>query len=400
MKKLVYALSLVAALLLAIFIAPMLIGETGYVLIAMGNWTIESTVVTLVGCFIALLIAMYLLIRLYRVSNHSVVKLSSWFSGRTNKATETAFYQGLNALAIGNQQVAATAMEKANHRAFHGFNFVALGQLALQENNIEKAKSQFAQAIEQGDAAASKSATFLLAQYYIYQNDADSALLCLDTYFAKDAKRAKDDPDILKVRVQAMMLAKQWQQLQDALPKWKKSLGAEHSKWVEQVANNQFAEIASKQGANQLKAHWGSLARSQRNDEAYRAGFVTQLIDQGMHEDVQTYLTQWYKKGGIPTPLLLQLKRLRLPNPAATIRILELEIKASPTQPEPYATLGHIAFFSGDIELSEKALAKAVILHETKPELLLLAKIYEQNKAFELALDAMRKVAKIPTAKH
>lgn len=387
MNYLVRLLIIIALFLLVLFVAPILVGGKGYVLIAMGNITIESSVVFLVFTLAVLTLLGYLLVRLIRRGSLSFGKVTRWFGGRTSRAKEKAFYDGLYALALGDQETAKASFQKVQNTDFHGFHYVALGQLALQEGDEAKAKYWFDQADTSNDITTEKTIAVLLAQYCLTNNRASDALECLQGF--EDTK----DPTILKVRSQAMAQTQQWESLKSKLPSWKKPLGKDYTQVMSNVAIQQLSEIASKQGANQLKKHWDQLPRGQRKDPAYRLAFATQLLNQGMHEDVQQYLTTWFKSELISESMLDLVKQLRLPNPSPTISLLEKAIKQSPEDAKYYAALGHVAYYSNDSQLSERALAKAITMKETKAELMLLADIYQQNSAYDEAMQAMRRVA-------
>ena len=379
-------LAIVAIFLLLLFLAPMLIGEKGYVLVALGNYTIEFTVVSLVFMLIAAVVLLYVALRLIKSSSSTLVNAGRWFSlGRSNKQ-EIAFYDGLFALALGDKTQAQAKMELAKSNRFYGFNYLALGQLALQQGDSQTAETWFKKAKSDGNAQCKKTTVLLQAQQALQSGNPQ---LALDTI---DELENPKDPQVVRVRAQAMAATEQWKELAEALPNWKKALGEQYNHYNERTAMLQFAEIASKQGANQLKEHWQNLPRKQRNDETYRLAFLQQLIHQGMHQDTQTYLVDWYHKKPLSPQVLTMIKSLRLSQPTHLIKLLESGIKNHPDVPEYYAALGHIAFHAGDNQLCEKVLVKALALDETEQELLLLAELYERNHAFEQALQAMRKV--------
>ena len=146
-----------------------------------------------------------------------------------------------------------------------------------------------------------------------------------------------------------------------------------------------MAEVASKQGAIQLKTFWESLPRKQRNDVGYQAAYAEQLLAQGMHQEAQSVLLGWQKRGPQAAFLPL-LKQLALPNPAPTIQALEKWIKADEENAELYRILGQVAYRANDLALANKALQKAMKLQPTQEGLLLLAEINEKTRDHESAL--------------
>ncbi|MFC3095339.1 hypothetical protein DRW07_15890 [Alteromonas sediminis] len=389
MRYLGRVLFILALLLAAVLLAPIIVDDKGYVLIAMGNWTLESTVFASVFMLIVAFMVAYLAFKVLFVGTRSAGKVRNWLGGRSGRAKEAAFFNGLYALTLGNEDAAKQAFKKVKDTGYHGFHQVALGQLALQANDPDKANYWFEQAKHSGDKRCIRTTAVLMARFHLQNNEPEKALLCIDAY--TDDKEA----DVLKIRAAALAKTQQWDTLSQQLPKWKKPLGAEFEQVTTDIAAVQFSEIASKQGANQLKLHWEQLPRHEKKNPAYQEAFFAQLISQGMHEVAQQYLVSWYKGRDLPSSLLKVVRKLRLPNPAPTVGLLESAIKRSPEDPSLYATLGHVAYYCNDMALSERALAKAITLNETKEDLMLLADIYEQKQAYNEAMQAMRRVANL-----
>ena len=170
-----------------------------------------------------------------------------------------------------------------------------------------------------------------------------------------------------------------WQEIQNRLTGWKKILGDEYAEWATKAAHGEFAEIASKSGANALVQHWHQLPRADRKDQAKRAAFVQQLLDQGMHHDAQKHLVEWQTTG--PVDRLLPLfKQLRVADPSPSTKLLEHWLKKDEDNVEFLTTLGIIAMNSGNDILAEKALQKAAKLKATPENLRLLAQISERKQ--------------------
>jgi HemY protein len=67
------------------------------------------------------------------------------------------------------------------------------------------------------------------------------------------------------------------------------------------------------------------------------------------------------------------------------MRLIESWIKADPQNAKLYSVLAHLAFNSGDNELAEKAVRKALELASDPDDGRLLARLLEQQNAFEKA---------------
>jgi HemY protein len=197
---------------------------------------------------------------------------------------------------------------------------------------------------------------------------------------------------VLKLWAQALGQAGKWQELKDNLKGWKKALGNDYELFMHQASKGHFAEIASKEGAGQLKENWQSLPRSTRKDPAQQSAYIQQLIEQGMNTDAELALVEY--QNSAPHPLLIPLfKLIKLPNPAASIKKLEAWLKQDSLNVELLSALGHIAFNANDKQLAEKALAKAIKLGNRREDLVLMASIKEsqddQKQALQLYKQSM-----------
>ena len=66
MKWLVIALAVLAAFIIALIVGPMILGDTGYVLISLGNKAIEMTVISFAIITLCSLLGWYILWRVRR----------------------------------------------------------------------------------------------------------------------------------------------------------------------------------------------------------------------------------------------------------------------------------------------------------------------------------------------
>ena len=379
MKKLIYILVIVAICLVAMIAAPSLVGDKGYVMIQMGNLVLETSVVALgIMVFIGLvgwIIISTLLSRTWRLTKLS----GSWFGNRSRRKTQKAFYRSIQALAEGDWDAATKAADQAENGEFEGVNYLVSAQAAVARGRKDTAERKLNEAADYESSALAARVT--LARMALAEGQPGDALKEL----AQLSDKQQATAPAIKLKVQALAENNQWAQLEEELGSYKKVLGDDYAKWSKQIAKGRLAEVASKQGAIALKSFWDNLPRKQRNDIGYQAAYAEQLLTQGMHQEAQTVLLDWQKRG--PQPQLLPLlKGLQLPNPAPAIKALEKWIKADDENHELYMVLGHVAYNAGDNMLADKALQKAMKLNPTQEGLLLLAEINEKANNRESAI--------------
>lgn len=379
MRRLVIYLVIFVLALLAMIVAPSLVGEEGYVLISLGLWTFETTVVY--GVFILLItgFAVYLLAKLILKSLGMMKGSSRWLGTWGSRKKQAAFERGLHAMIQGDFLAAREHMKNTESGDFDGVNYLVAAQAAKALGEVDKVDYLLNRAAE--SPAAEYTVQIIRARHAIEANDAKSALRYLDNV----DENKKHTAAYKKLYASALAAAGEFEKLEGLLKPWKKALGNEYQHWQQQIAKGRLSEVASKQGAIQLDAFWQSLPRAQRNDNGYRAAYIEQLLAQGMHQNAERYLLEWQKKSPDNTLLPLMAK-LQLANPASAIKRLENWIKQDSDNAELYSILGQIAYRANDFVLAEKALQKAVSLSPSPTDLQLLAAIKEHESQPDQAL--------------
>ncbi|MBT0586794.1 heme biosynthesis HemY N-terminal domain-containing protein [Alteromonas oceanisediminis] len=373
MSRLVMVILLLIAIVVAMIVGPSLVGEKGYVLIAMGNTTIETSVIAalfmVLAAIVVFLVLEWLVKRLYRVLGGSKTWLGSLSSRRVNRA----YFKGITAYFEGDLVRADKWLSRTHDGDFDGVNLLAAGQVAAEQGQTERAHKLWQRAAD--DSRADYAAKVCIVKQFVKDEQPHQALDVIESLSEKEQQRRS----IVNLWILALAQAGRWQDIQQKLPKWRGPLGEDYHLWARQAAQGEFAEIASKSGANQLMQHWHQLPRSVRRDPAKQAAYVQQLLDQGMHQDAQKHLVEWQSSGQVPQ-LLPLFKQLRLPNPSPSVKLIEHWLKSDENNVELLTTLGHIACNCGNDILAEKALQKAVKLEPSQERLRLLANISERKQ--------------------
>lgn len=380
MKWLVIALAVIAAFVAALIVGPMVLGDKGYVLISLGDTAVEMTVISLGIIVIAAIITWYLASKLILWAISLFTGSHRWFGALGERKRNRAFYQGLLSLAAGDLDSAQKALNQTTNGDYEGVNYLAAAQIAQRQNDTQKARYFLLQAADYPRAKI--AATLTMAKVDISEGKYEDALETLNSLDESQAKNAQ----VIQLKASILAELGHWQILQENLNSWRKVLPKkDFTTWSQRIAKGKFAEIASKQGAVELKSYWESLPRKVKSNDAYRAAYAQQLLEQGMHEEAQTLLVEWQKRAANPV-LLPLFAELRLPNAAPSITLLERWIKTDDENAQLYSILGRVAFNAGDDVLAEKVLLKAVKLAPNKDDLLLLAAINERKQDTVTAL--------------
>jgi HemY protein len=378
MKKLIFYIILIALLFAAILFGHHAIGEKGRIFIAMGDLRIQMTVVSagivLLASSIGVIIFGWLLVKLARMLTGS----RNWFGSLSRRKQQKAFHEAINACAIGDYESAQKAISKTFPGEFGGSNYILAADIDRKVNNGNNLENLLS--IAETFEASAVSAKAQQAAHFVQQHQFDKAKEVLEGIDAK----AQNQAVIARLWLSVLAALGQWDEVKERLKLHKKVLGDDYVVWAQQATQGEFAEIASKHGANALRQKWEELPRAAKKDIANQIVFIQLLIDQGLSKDAEPILVDLAKKSQHSAFHSL-FKQLKHPSPFAAMRLIESWIKSDPENAKLYSVLAHLAYNSGDSELAEKAVRKALELASDPDDGRLLARLLEQQNAFEKA---------------
>jgi HemY protein len=396
MSQLIRIFLVLIILLIAIVVAAMIFDDGGYVMVEFNGWVVEMNVWSLSLSLVAIFVGLMLINLVVKSSLAAASGSKNWLGNWGNRKKQKAFTAGLIALAETNYLIARENLNKITSEDFDGINLLAAAEVEVQLGQPEQAKNYWHMATTYEKSAL--AANLFLIRDALQHHQSDEAIALIHKLSEKQQAQAP----ILKLWAQALGQVGRWQELQNKLKSWKKLLGNDYEPLMQQASKGHFAEIASKEGASQLKQNWRALPRAIRKEPAQQAAYIQQLIEQGMHTDAGEALVEYQTT--VPHPLLIPLfKQIKLPNPALAIKKLEGWLKQDDLNVSLLSALGHIAFNSNDKVLAEKALSKAIKLGNRQEDLMLMATIKEsQNnpiQALHLYKQSMASGAKLLTEK-
>lgn len=385
-------------ILLAVLLLAVILGMTwgtefiqnrGYVLITRNDWKIEMNILS----FALVVLAFYFITWfVFRVIG-TLLAMGNWSLGywqsKGVKKQENALTQGLQAYSVGQYDVAEKCLSSIEPSRFGGAHLLLLSDIAHKNNDSQKQSDILSKA--EALATTRNSALVVKAKQAMDIADFVTARQCLTQLPEKEQR----SPLVIQTLAQSYALAGEWKQLQANLPTWKKSLSkSQYIELEKQAELGRYAELASKEGINELIAVWESAGRKVKKSVVHQLAFVQQLLDQGMHEQAQTYLVTWQPKQPVPQ-LLPMFAKLKLKNPNAALAKLEDWLKQTPESVELLSVLAKVAFTAEDYDLSEKVINKILQLNPHAPESLLLAQIKERQKNTDMALTLYKRQLEI-----
>lgn len=379
MRKVILLILIFLVIFSGLILGPALVEYDGYVLIVMEDGTMQlrifGVLLLLVGFGLVSWFTIWAVKRLVHVFSGS----KSWLWGWSARKQQKAFSEGMLALAAGDYSIAQKQLAKIEGEDFDGVNLLAAAEAELQTGNPQRAVLLWEQALDYPKAVVPSKLN--LVRHYLSTGNIAEAQSIIESIDDRHFKLKS------VVEAAAMVLTRsgKWRELESKLAKWKKILGNDYAYWQQQASQGTFAEIASKDGALQLKKSWSEKPRSAKRDPAQQAAYTKQLLTQQMFNDAQDALLD-FQKAGPQAELLPLMRELKVKNATHSVKKLEDWIKADDLNAELYSILGELAFNSGDLVLAEKALGKAISLSNNHHDLQLIAAIKEQQNDHKLAL--------------
>lgn len=378
MRKLLLYIFLLILFFTGLLFGHAAIGEKGRIFIAMGEWRIQMTVVSAVISFIiafvVLTVVWWAIKRIFRM----IAGSRNWFGVLSKRKQNKALFNAINACAIGDYHSAQKYINKTFPGGFDGANYMLAADIDRRINsasNVENLLS-IAETFPESEAAAkTQQAAWLLQQHQF--KSAETVLESIDT-------KSQQQAVVVRLWLSVLAALGKWDVVKEKLATHKKILGDDYVHWAQQAVQGEFAEIASKQGANALKEKWAALPRAAKKDIANQIVYVQLLIDQGLSTEAEPILVELAKKSRNPAFHGL-FKQLKHPSPHQAIRLFESWIKNDMENAQLYSVLAHLAYNSGDNELAEKAVRKALGLASQPEDGRLLARLLEKQNAFEKA---------------
>ncbi len=308
MKRSFLLLSILALLLLAGALAPLLKNDPGHVLINFGDWSIETSVLVLVAVLLVLWFSAQLVLWLWRMPVEAARKMREQ---RAFKQLE----KGLLALTEGDWKAAEKALEKsASAQGRTTAHYLAAAQAADGQDAPERAEHY----LEQADSGGSRK-RFLVeltrARMLLANGSRAAALPILQDLY----KQRRKHPQVLELLSRCYKEMGDWDELQSLVPALRKAgvLNDEQAQQMqEEVAVN---KLRSAKNSEELQLAWKQLPRAMRQHAAVVEAFAIGAVKLGQTDLAEPALNASLKSEWNPALVL------RYGDPASGDRIKRIK---------------------------------------------------------------------------
>ena len=343
---------LVAVMVAGLIFGPQASGNKGYVLIALGNYTIESSVTSAVILAVlfygALLIVEWLLGRVFGLRR----KTLGWYgSSRRRKANQQTVAATL-AMAEGHYSQAEKLMLKgASNSDTPLLNYLSAAK-AAQARGDDVRRDQYLQKAQEENPKAELALTLTQTQLQIEQGQYDTALAMLESVYALNPRH----PMVLDQLRQVHLARHDWAALCDLIPtlhKVGKLTPKQEEELLQQAWNGRLQQAAS--NLEPLKAVWQELPRKLRLEPELLASYGDLLRRLGADSEAASLWQEALRKQAMPQ-LLSRLPKLKLDNYQPLLALLQKQ----QGQPEVDNALAQLYLLAGQLDEAQKLLEQQV----------------------------------------
>jgi len=296
MRKLFFLI--LVALLAGVAIVALIETDPGYVLIAYGNYTLESSV--WVGLLLLLLFTglVYLLLRLVRKLMAGQNSLVSWLGSRKSRKAARMTTQGLISFIEGNWTKSRRQLlqgTKGNDAPL--LNYLTAARASYRLNDQDKMR-EYLGAAEASEAQAGIAVELTQAEMKLHAQQYEQALATL----VRARRNAGKHPYVLDLLRKAYTGLNDWASLAELLPEIKKYkvLPAEQLQELESTVYLQLLESSSARSDGSavadLHSQWQKLPAELRKNRAMGHAYVKLLIEHEACDAAEKVILRFIKK--------------------------------------------------------------------------------------------------------
>ncbi len=393
MKRLIFVIVL---FFVAVAISPVLIGEKGYILIAMGDITVESTVVTASMMLIALFLLIILSLKIFKGGLR--LSLGAW-----NKVIFASQRKGLRNLNKGiaayilgdNQQAEHLLVKSAEPSKFEQIAYLLAASAADKQGLTANTKHYLAQLQNHEDNAKeiTLESVLISTQILINHEEYAEARLLIDRHH----KLIGHDDRLLSLEIELSLIEQRFAYVVDQLVAARKSkiiTPEKIERWEALAFYGMFNEHIAQHDKNALQTYWDNLSRKIKQREQVIFAYCQILAKHQINQPLSKLLLPVVKKGTNDV-LLKQMRALPLTATDELIQAVQKHLHSDPHSAKWLSCLAHLAANAKQWSMAEKAFHSLVQLagkQYDKTDLLAFAKVLEQQGQLNKAIEVLHKV--------
>lgn len=293
MKRLFIAV--LVTLLLAAALAAAIAYDPGYVLIAFGNYTLETTVWVGIALLLVILLVMYCVILILHRSVRQGSLFSRWRANWSERRGRQLTQRGLLAYLEGNFERARVVLDRGAHRTESpAINYLLAARASAAHGDYKMAELYLLRA-QRSDDGTDFAVAVTAAELQLRQGKLQDALASL----TRLRSQAEKHPYVLKLLQDVYTQLRDWEKVIELLPQLRKAklITREASNDIEaRTIASWFDDMAAQKQIEKMHERWQMLPRSIARDSQVVAAYSRGLIALGGGEEAEIILRNQLKR--------------------------------------------------------------------------------------------------------
>lgn len=279
----------IIALALSVFVALLVKQDPGYVLISVGDLTVETTFAVFVVLLTLLLITAYVVLRLLVSLVRTPARVARWSSLRGERRADKLTAQGAALLAEGRYRVAEQKFEKSLEKSRTPLlGYLGAAEAAQGEGDLELRDKMLNKAYNKVPEAKS-AITFTEARLLIEQGDFEGAIRPLGELYREFPR----DSEVLRLLAETYRARGDWKALWQILPdlRKRKALPDGDLRELELQTHKELLQ-AKAEGSNvaEVLRFWKDVPKHLREEPELLTRYAVYLENAGAAEQAERLL--------------------------------------------------------------------------------------------------------------
>lgn len=400
MTRLIKWVLLLSVIGLIIFFAPSLKGQQGYILVSIGNYTLEGSILEFASLIIVVALAVYLIWQLIRYLIVFVILPSKWLNNRSDKTHANYFQSGLDLMTAGQWQQATEQFLKVKR--------LSRIQTAQQLATVCAVRAQdpelLANVQNKVEASETDSLTSLIVlcqqQDYVKAGEVLNAL---------DLNLLKQGTAFKQIWLEIQLHTYNWSDVKKHLPKINKQVAKEaldnkqvQHEWDDLLSTHfsqSFDSFVRKNSVNQLVTVWQDLGKHVQHLAPVSKAYIKVLAEQNQSKQIEQVLLQEEKSHDEVwlvenlRACYANMKRVHMDQLFTLIQKKMSKQQDSQNQNKPLLTAyAYLAAGQKDNQLAKQALEQVIYTNNNAQDSILYANVLAELGEIRHSLDVYQKL--------
>lgn len=366
-------------LIVTVYIALIAKEDPGYALLSHGDWSIEGTMVLLIGVLSTLIGSILLLIYLILKTIRFPGQLNHWNQNRKTAKAIKNCNRGYIELAEGNWQEAEKHLRKSAYSSgMPILNYLAAAR-AAQEDGSQHRRDDYLLQAHKSDPQADIAIGLTQAELQLKGGQAEQALATL-MHLRSVTPRHRQ---VLKMLFQVYQQLNSWNDLERLLPELRKNNVFEHhilSQYEQSLSKRVMMQAIHNKNYGELKSIWNRLPKMTRAEPEMIHFYCQILLSIGEQQQAVELI-----KGGIKrhwnAPLILLYGQAQEKDAAKQLETAESWLSDNGRSAELLLTLGRLSISNQLWGKARDYITESLAAAPSTEAYQVLGKLYENQLA-------------------